>query len=121
MAEILSLPRSTLKFQDPCALSDDLSTLRGDMPRPRLSNALASFGVCILRVWMGLLAVTTVARAEPRGPYFDFDALAEPGYELRLSLGYFSAERSDFSRLLFLVPQPLQSIEVQELRSELDL
>ena len=82
--------------------------------------ALASLAACFL-TGVGLLAFAGAARAEPRGPYFDFDALAQPGYELRLSLGYFAAERSDFTRAVFLVPQPVEAIEVQELRSELDL
>lgn len=90
------------------------------MPRPsvrapRFATALASLAAAVT------LLAAPPAHAEPRGPLFEFDTLAEPGYELRLSLAYFSAERSDFSQLVFLVPQPLRTISVQELRSDLDL
>lgn len=95
------------------------------MPRP---PARASSLVTALASWAltGALAVAagsaaSSARAQPRGPFFAFDDLAEPGYDLRLSLGYFRAERDDFRQLVFLVAQPLERIAVEELQAELDL
>jgi hypothetical protein len=88
--------------------------------------ARATFCVCGLLV-PGLLVcglvvcMTSAARAEPLGPYAEFDALPEPGYELRLSVDYHYATREDFRELVFLVDQPLQRVGAYELRSTLDL
>ena len=67
-----------------------------------------------------MLCAASAARAEPLGPFFELDSLVEPGYELRLSVAYYTAERSDYRQLVFLVAQPVQRITSYELRSELD-
>jgi hypothetical protein len=110
-------------------LPDPLSTLRGSMRSPRSrasSNATAPAlrgGASVLTTACALLlcaAGSWTARAEPLGPFFERSSLVEPGYELRLSVGYYTAERPDFRQLVFLVSQPVQRITAYELRSELD-
>jgi hypothetical protein len=94
------------------------------MPRPPARASSLATALTALASWTltaALLLAASAARAQPRSPLFEFDSLAEPGYELRLSLGYYSAERLDFRQLVFLVAQPVERISVAELRSELDL
>jgi len=89
-----------------------------------LVTALASWGLTgalALAACGVACGAASSALAQPRGPFFGFDDLAEPGYDLRLSLGYSRAERDDFRQLVFLVAQPVERIAVEELRSELDL
>jgi hypothetical protein len=81
------------------------------------SRAIARAALCAC----ALLCGAVVARAEPLGPYAELDALAEPGYELRLSVDYYTAQRADFRQLIFLVDQPLARIDAYELRTTFDL
>jgi hypothetical protein len=69
---------------------------------------------------LGPLALADPALADA-GPYFEASALPEPGYELRLSLRYHTAEREDFSRPMSLFAYPIESLRARELRTELDL
>jgi hypothetical protein len=79
----------------------------------------------MLRSWscaFALLAcAASLAHAEPLGPYADLGSLPEPGFELRLSVNYYTAERQDFRELVFLVDQPLARIDAYELRTTADL
>jgi hypothetical protein len=90
-------------------------------PPARASSLVSALARLALTVACLLCAGTARVQAQARGPLFAPGALPEPGYEMRLSVGYLRSERQDFRQLIFLVAQPLRRIVVEELRSEIDL
>ena len=60
------------------------------------------------------------ARAQA-GPFYEPQALTPQGFELRLSAEYHAVERTDFSRPVFLIAQPLERLRARELAFEVDL
>jgi hypothetical protein len=67
-----------------------------------------------------VLAAASSVQAQG-GPFFEPDALAHSPLDLRVTAAYHDAERSDFTRPVFLIAQPLANLHMHEFLLQADL
>lgn len=87
----------------------------------REPGSLSRFG-CARRVAIALALIFSAASgAEAQVGYFEPDTLTRTGYELRVTAAYHDVTRSDFTRPIFLIAQPLARLRVQQFALQADV